>query len=241
MSSPQNMYDSTFLQQLFDEMQDTYERVSNITSLGFNLRWREQLVSKMNLQPTMVVADLMGGSGETWRFILPRIGKQAVLYNVDFSQAMCEYAHVRREQLGSGNINILQEDALDSSIPDASVDAIVCIYGVKTLAPSLYENLAVEAKRILKPDGTFGLVEISVPNFAMLRLPYMVYLHWIVPMVGALLLGNHENYRMLSRYMQNFQNCCALAETFEQAGFDITYHSFFFGCCTAVTGTQSRS
>jgi ubiquinone/menaquinone biosynthesis C-methylase UbiE len=69
-------------------------------------------------------------------------------------------------------------------------------------------------------------------------LPYMLYLRWVVPLVGSLLLGNHENYRMLSRYTEAFQNCQALTEAFKQSGFDVTYHSFFFDSCTAVIGKQ---
>lgn len=231
-----NIYHVEFLQNLFDEMQSTYERVSNITSFGFNLRWRRQLVNAMNLKSGMVVADLMGGSGETWQYILPKIGDEGELWNVDFSRAMCDFAHKRHARIPQSQIHILQEDALSSSIPDHSVDAVLCIYGIKTLNPDLYASFAQEIQRILKPDGRYGLVEISVPSFILLRLPYMLYLRLIIPIFGFLLLGNHRNYRMLSRYTSHFQNCHAIAQVFAQQGLVTNYHHFFFGCCSAVTG-----
>ncbi|MEO1288344.1 MAG: class I SAM-dependent methyltransferase [Chloroflexota bacterium] len=232
-----SIYDDKFVQDLFNEMQDTYERVSNVTSFGFNLRWRKQLVNQIGLESNMTVADLMGGSGETWRYIIPHLSDESLLYNVDFAQSMCDYAHIRHARMKNTNIKILQENALSSSIPDNSVDAVICVYGVKTLDPYHYESFVREIKRVLKPQGRFGLVEISVPKSALLRELYMFYLSQIVPIIGALLLGNHENFRMLSKYMQAFQNCETLAQVFEAHNFDVSYHNFFFGCCTALTGS----
>jgi demethylmenaquinone methyltransferase/2-methoxy-6-polyprenyl-1,4-benzoquinol methylase len=237
----QSIYDEQFIMNLFDEMQDTYERVSNVTSFGFNLRWRRQLIDLLKLQPGMIVADMMGGGGETWRYILPYIDQTGKLYNIDFSPQMCRSATERKEQLQHPGIHVLEENALHSSIADSSIDAVICVYGVKTLPPARYDDFVSEIQRILKPGGKFGVVEISVPPIALLRLPYMLYLSQVVPVIGALMLGNHENFRMLSRYMQAFQNCRDLAGCFSEQGFDIAYHLFFGGCCTAITGTHNAT
>lgn len=237
----QDIYEDDFLITLFDEMQNTYERVSNITSLGFNLRWRRQLIKLMNLKKGMAVADLMGGSGETWRYILPEIDAEGELWNVDFSSAMCDYAQVRLDAIGHDAVHILQENVFDSSIPNNHIDAVVCVYGIKTLNPTLYTSLVHEARRILKHGGQIGLVEISMPKWTLLRIPYLGYVRYLVPIVGATMLGNHRNYRMLSQYMAQFQNSRVLADVFAENGFDITYHEFFFGCGTAITGTFNDS
>jgi ubiquinone/menaquinone biosynthesis C-methylase UbiE len=69
-----DIYDTTFQQALFDEMQSTYEVVSTLCSFGFNRRWRRQLVRRLHLDPGLWMCDLMAGSGETWAYLLPLVG-----------------------------------------------------------------------------------------------------------------------------------------------------------------------
>lgn len=238
MSSTVNIYDDTYLKALFDEMQSTYERVCTITSFGFNRRWREQLVNLLGIRRGMQVSDLMTGGGETWMRILPRIGGEGTLVAVDFSTAMIQQARGRKRELGAENVIVLHEDALCSSIAPESVDAVACAYGVKTLSPLLQEQFVAEVRRILKAGGVFGLVEVSVPKFAPLRVLYMFYLGVIVPIVGRLLLGNPDNYRMLGVYTSHFGNCRELERLFAASGFDVRYQRYFWGCASGLVGVK---
>jgi demethylmenaquinone methyltransferase/2-methoxy-6-polyprenyl-1,4-benzoquinol methylase len=54
---------------------------------------------------------------------------------------------------------------------------------------------------MLKAGGSFGMIEVSLPRYLLLRGPYMWYLSRIVPLIGRRLLGNPDNYRMLRRYV----------------------------------------
>jgi demethylmenaquinone methyltransferase/2-methoxy-6-polyprenyl-1,4-benzoquinol methylase len=110
---------------------------------------------------------------------------------------------------------------------------------VKTLSPEGQRKFVEEIRRILKPGGVFGLVEVSVPEFTLLRLPYMFYLTTIVPIFGRLLLGNPDNYRMLGVFTSRFGNCRELGEVFSTNGFDVCYHRYFWGCASGVVGTKT--
>lgn len=235
---PLPIYNDTYLQALFDEMQGSYERVSNITSFGFNLRWRQQLVQLLHLQTGMHVGDLMAGSGETWVYVLPEIDETGTLTAVDFSQRMVEEADKRKTRLRATNVRVLHENALCSSIENESVDVLLCVYGVKTLSVGEREAFAHEVQRLLKPGGMFGLIEVSVPSFKPLARLYLFYLGQIVPLIGKLLLGNPDNYRMLGAYVSAFGDCRPLESVFSMRGFCVQFHSFFGGCATALTGTK---
>ncbi len=217
-------------------MQNSYERVSTLTSFGFNRRWRWQLVERLGLQQGMHVGDLMAGSGESWMYLLPRIGQDGTLVAVDFSSEMMRQARARKQMLQAHNIVTLNEDVLDGSIPSESLDAVVCMYGVKTLSPQHQRQFVAEVRRILKPGGVFGLVEVSVPEADWLRVPYLFYLGVIVPVFGKLLLGNPDNYRMLGVYTAKFGNCRALERLFAASGFAARYERFFWGCASGVVG-----
>jgi ubiquinone/menaquinone biosynthesis methyltransferase len=238
MANTANIYDEFYQKRLFDEMQNTYERVSNLTSFGFNRRWRRQLVTLLNLQRGMHTSDLMTGSGETWLYLLPRIGDTGQLVAVDFSSEMVKHARQRQAQLGAENVMVLEENALCSSIASGSIDAAICVYGVKTLSPDQTTRFICEIKSILKDDGIFGLVEVSIPKFAPLRLIYLFYLNRVVPLIGKLLLGNPDNYRMLGTYLSRFGDCRNLESLFAANGFEVSYASFFWGCASALVGRK---
>lgn len=234
----QHLYEAEFLKNLFDEMQNSYERVSNLCSFGFNRRWRRQCVSLLPLFPDMTVCDMMTGTGESWMYILQRISSSGTLYSIDFSHVMVQNAARRKGRMPDFDIHLLEEDALASSLPDQSMDAVVSTYGVKTLAPQLRPALVSEIRRVLKPDGVFGLVEISLPPNPLLRWGYYSYLKYVVPLIGALFLGNHENYRTLSQYLIRFGNCRELKDVFESHGFDVQYVPLFGGCATVLIGKK---
>jgi demethylmenaquinone methyltransferase/2-methoxy-6-polyprenyl-1,4-benzoquinol methylase len=130
-----DIYDDGYLKALFDEMQSTYERVSTLTSFGFNRRWRRQVVERLGLRQGMRIGDLMAGSGESWMYLLPRIGRDGALVAVDFSSEMMRQANERKQALQAHNVVTANEDVLQSSIATQSLDAVVCVYGVKTLSP----------------------------------------------------------------------------------------------------------
>jgi demethylmenaquinone methyltransferase/2-methoxy-6-polyprenyl-1,4-benzoquinol methylase len=109
---------------------------------------------------------------------------------------------------------------------------------VKTLSTLHQRQFVHELSRILKPGGRFGLVEVSVPESRLLRIPYMFYLEVLVPVVGKLLLGNPDNYRMLGVYTACFSNCRKLERLFAASGFDVRYQRFFGGCASGVVGIK---
>ena len=98
--------------------------------------------------------------------------------------------------------------------------------------------VAREIERILKQSGTFSLVEISVPNSKMLRIPYMAYLRFCIPLVGKIFLGNPDNYRLLWAYTERFENFSFMKKCLEEAGLTVDSTQLFFGCATALYGTK---
>ncbi|MCC7246353.1 MAG: class I SAM-dependent methyltransferase [Saprospiraceae bacterium] len=232
------IYQPEFVKALFDEMSATYNTVNSITSFGFSTRWRRQCVRKVDLQPGNTVVDMMAGMGETWPYILPQTGSEGRLTGLDYSHAMLSFAQKRALEYADYQIVIHCEDALSSSIPSNSADVLVCSFGLKTLSPEQTILFAREISRILKPGGTFSLIEISVPPGFLLRWPYLFYLKYIIPLLGKILLGNPDNYRKLGIYTEAFGSCRSALTMFEQAGLDVRYESYFGGCASGLTGRK---
>ena len=222
-------YSSAYISGLFQEMARTYGLVNLITSFGFAVRWRRQCLAAITLPNNPIVVDLMSGMGE----LGTRLPRSAAITGIDFCPAMCEKA---RQNLPRATI--LECDALRSPLPENCADAVVSSFGLKTLAPDDFPRFAREVHRILKPGGAFSFLEISVPRHSMLKVPYMFYLHRVIPFLGRLMLGNPDNYRMLGLYTEAFQNCSRAAAAFAEAGLELTPSSFFFGCASGFHGRK---
>ena len=135
---------------------------------------------------------------------------------------------------------MLEEDVLANSIPAESVDVVVSSFGLKTFTSEQRAALARETARVLRPGGRFSYLEISVPPQGWLRRPYMFYVRFVVPVLGRLLLGNPDNYRLLGVYAEAFGNAAEFTEQCRAAGLKAEYKRYFFGCATGVAGEKAK-
>ena len=236
--SPQSIYEPEFVEKLFNEMSLTYERMNTITSFGFSNRWRKQCVHELAIEPGQVVIDLMTGMGETWDYICRRIGPDGTLMGVDFCEGMLRYADQKRQKkrFSSHTITIQKQNVLAGTIPAQSADHVVVSFGLKTFNEEQLRQLAFEIARILKPGGQFSCIEVSVPEPALLRSFYLFYLRRVIPLLGALFLGNPQTYRMLGIYCTQFKNTTQCWQLFQQAGLICWPTSYFFGCASGIVG-----
>jgi len=235
------LYDSRFVRNLFDEMAKTYDKVHYVTSFGFSVLWRKQCVGHLYISEGAVVYDLMTGMGECWPYILKNIGNKGKLVAVDFSDQMIKGAGTRIAKGKFENVVLLQRDILDSGMEDASSDHIVSAFGLKTFSDKQLEILAKEIHRLLKPGGSFSLIEISKPNNGLLNGLYLFYLKNIIPFLGKMFLGNPENYKMLGTYAEKFGDCSKALEFFQKAGLNVSYQKYFYSCATGIKGSRSLS
>lgn len=233
-----DIYNFDFVEKLFDEMSDTYETVNYITSFGFSRRWRNQFVKKVDIKTGMVVCDMMCGMGECWLAVAANLSPNDHLLAIDFSDKMLQHARKQSQKFPHLNIQIHKQNALANTLADESVDCIISGFGLKTFSNEQKKLFASEIKRILKPKGTFSLVEISVPQGWLLKKLYMFYLKQIIPILGRILLGNPDNYRMLGIYTEKFGNCEAMKEILLTEGLQVTYHQYFFGCASGISGIK---
>jgi ubiquinone/menaquinone biosynthesis methyltransferase len=234
-----DIYDTKYIEELFDEMAKSYEKVNYVTSFGFSKRWRRQFVENARISAETTVCDLMCGMGECWSAILKRMSGNSRLVAVDLSGGMLKGAFKRKDKFANHTIAIHKQNALENDLETEFADSVVSAFGIKTFSDEQKEILAAEIWRILKPNGTFSLIEVSVPNNALLKSTYMFYLKRIIPFIGRIFLGNPENYKMLGVYTEKFGNCRKMKEILEKQGFTVDYHDYFFGCATGLSGTKA--
>ena len=93
----QNIYDPTFVNQLFENMSGTYNRTNIVTSFGFCLHWRRQCVNAIPISANMPVVDLMTGIGEAWPYILLCTKSKRKTTGIDFCKGMVRFQENRKK------------------------------------------------------------------------------------------------------------------------------------------------
>lgn len=234
------LYDADDVRQLFDRMAASYDRMNVALSLGFAARWRRQLLRLVGAtgSPRRVL-DLMSGRGETWTEIERRL-PQAEITAVDFSAQMMAHAQVRSRTRFGGRVRLRREDALNGTAERASFDVVVSAYGLKTFDAPQLERLAAEVERVLRPGGSFAFIDVTEPAGRALRIAYLAYVRWIVPLAGILLLSDPTEYRMLHRYLTAFGDGSRAVEAFRsRPGLHVEVRRHFFGCATSISGRRA--
>jgi ubiquinone/menaquinone biosynthesis C-methylase UbiE len=215
-------------------MASTYGHVNLISSFGFSARWRHQTVAGLPLASANCVVDLMSGMGELWRSLAAVLPASARVVGVDISPEMARRTH----RGWHFPVEVCVADALAWDNGSAFADVVVSSFGLKTFDREQQRRLAHAVARMLKPGGTCSFVEISVPRFFPLRAAYMFYLKRLIPLVGRVMLGNPDCYRMLGVYTQAFENATHFASCLSEAGLEVVSVSYFFGCATGARGVK---
>ncbi|QBN18414.1 class I SAM-dependent methyltransferase [Flavobacterium nackdongense] len=234
-----NIYNPEYVKGLFNKMSSSYERMNFITSFGFSIRWRRQFLETFKqTQHKAEIIDLLTGMGETWNATKNKL-PNSTLTVLDFSDGMLKYAKQKSETKYNNEIIVLQQDILKNKLPSNHYDFVTCAFGLKTFNDEQLNVLALETKRILKSGGQFSFIEVSKPNNRILKTLYGFYLGKIIPILGRLLLGNPEEYKMLWQYTNKFDNAKKATEIFADTGLKTEFNSYFYGCATGFYGTKT--
>lgn len=234
------IYEPKFVEKLFDKMSSSYSKMNYITSFGFSERWRRQCIEEIEIEKGKIVVDLMTGMGECWKHILKNSSKDSRLIGLDFSAQMINRAKINKSNFNKATIEILKENVFDNSIATETADFVVSGFGLKTFSAEQLDKLANEINRILKPNGKFSLIDVSVPKSRILKPFYMFYLKKIIPILGKAFLGSPETYKMLGVYTEEFVNSKNVYNIFDRPEFEIEYVEYFYGCATGIKGRKIK-
>lgn len=238
----QDIYDPAFVAHLFDRCSSNYRRWSAVSSFGFIYLWRRQCVARLfePSQDKTTIVDLMAGTGEIWPHLLRRFPKLGTITALDISHRMHTEAVESLHGEYAEKISHLEADALQTDLPKNYADLVVSTFGLKTFNTKQQTILANQIARILKPGGSFSLIEASDPKGWIFRPFYRFYLDRVLPQVEKLFLNGAEDFSMIGTYTRNFENCAHMAQALSHAGLEVTFKKHFFGCATSVAGRKLK-
>ncbi len=237
-----DIYAPAFVADLFDRCSGNYRWWSAVASFGFTFIWRRQCVGLlMPDQPKGAkVIDLMAGTGEVWPHLLRRFPDLGTITAIDISHQMHLHAVNRLHGPRAKRITHFEANALTADLPGLQADMVVSTFGLKTFNKDQQTILARQIATLLKPGGTFALIEASDPKGRVLRPMYRFYLDRLMPIIERLFLKGAHDFSMIGAYTNRFEDCSHMAAALRAEGLDVTIGRHFFGCATSVSGTRRQ-
>jgi len=124
------------------------------------LHGRDELFQKLPSTPGGVWVDLGAGTGENAEHWGPRLAEFSHVYLVDLSPSLLKVADERIRAREWTNVSTAHGDATQFVPAEGAADVVTCSYSL-TMIPDWFAAID-QAYRILKPGGTFGVVDFFV-------------------------------------------------------------------------------
>jgi demethylmenaquinone methyltransferase / 2-methoxy-6-polyprenyl-1,4-benzoquinol methylase len=217
---------------LFDRIAWRYDLFNRISSFGLDVSWRRRLAASLKDQKQLKVLDLATGTGDLLLSMFDTGCDFLSAVGIDTSSQMLALAKDKfyRRDL-THKVSLKQADVLSLDFPDGQFDAAICAFGVRNFTDT--DAALKQMFRVLKPGGRLRILEFSLPKNAILKMLFLFYLRFVIPIIGKIITGNYAAYRYLNKTIETFpcgENFCRLVQS---AGFsDVQGVPLTFGTVT---------
>ena len=205
------------VQQMFDNIAPTYDKLNHILSLSIDKMWRRRVVRKVRRMKPEKIMDLAPGTGDL-AIKLAQAMPKAKIMGVDLSENMLAVAaeKVRRKGLDD-HIALYQGDAENLEVADGVLDVVTVAFGVRNFG-NLEKGLS-EIMRSLRSGGHIVVLEFSTPRNFLVRKCYQFYSNHIMKPVGGLVSKDRKAYDYLPDSIVEFPDRERFLEIMGRTGF----------------------
>jgi demethylmenaquinone methyltransferase/2-methoxy-6-polyprenyl-1,4-benzoquinol methylase len=180
--------------QMFDKVSSNYDFLNRLLTFGIDISWRKKVVKFVQNHKAKRILDIATGTGDL-AIMLAKINPEKVI-GLDISEGMLEVGKKKVDRLNlNDKIEMILGDSEKLPFEDQFFDAITVGFGLRN-----FENLEQGLKeiyRVLRPKGTFVVLETSQPNKFPIKQGFTFYSKYIIPTVGKLFSKDKNAYQYL--------------------------------------------
>ncbi len=186
---------------MFDTISGDYDGLNRVISFGIDIKWRKKVVKIVKENNPDTILDIATGTGDLAINLAETNATK--ITGLDISSGMLEIgkAKIKNKALDS-KIEMILADSENMPFEDNSFDAITVAFGIRNFES--LENGLKEIYRVLKPNGTFVILETSMPTKAPYLQGYKFYTKNILPLIGKLFSKDRSAYKYLSESASAF-------------------------------------
>ena len=213
---------------MFNDIAPTYDKLNHILSLNVDKRWRRKAVmcvkKALSDIERPIVLDVACGTGDS-SIQLAKNLEHTRIHAIDISEKMLEIGKKKVENLKyeeKMKISFTNSSAENIVFHDDVFDAVFVAFGVRNFSDR--EKGLKEIIRVLKPEGTLVILELSEPQNIIIRWFYNLYFKNILPFIGKCISGNKEAYRYLQKTVEKFPMPKEFMLTLQDVGYQYIKH-----------------
>ena len=205
------------VQQMFDNIAPTYDKLNHILSLSIDKMWRRHVVRKVRRMKPEKIMDLATGTGDL-AIKMAKAMPKAKIMGVDLSEKMLAVAaeKVRRKGLDD-HIALYQGDAEQLDVTDGVLDVVTVAFGVRNFG-NLELGLS-EIMRSLRSGGHIVVLEFSTPRNWFVRKCYQFYSNHVMKPVGGMVSKDRKAYDYLPDSIVEFPDRERFLDIMHRTGF----------------------
>lgn len=207
-----------WLRGMFSRIAPRYDLTNTIISAGLDHLWRRRLAQCVVRHAPHIILDVACGTGGVMAQVARYCAPSTRLIGVDFTEGMLRVGQTRLTPRAQRHRPALcVGDAQHLPHPDASVDAITMMFGVRNFDDPA-AGLA-ECYRVLRAGGYLCLVEFTWPRQRAVQLLYHGYLRYLLPCLAWPLCGERAAYGYLRDSVLAFRPHADLTPLLQHTGF----------------------
>ena len=197
---------------MFDLISPTYDRINRILSFGMDQNWRKELNNHLPKKEHLQILDLATGTCDQVLALLESPASIESITGIDLSQEMLEIAKKKIPE----KVKFIRADAEKLPFQSLSFDVATFSFGIRNVTSPIAS--LQEIHRVLKPNGRCLILEFSMPRKS-IRWAYLVYLRYLLPLIGGLLSRKYKAYRYLNQTIETFPSGKEFCHLMEKAQF----------------------
>jgi len=221
---------------MFNNISKDYDGLNRVISFGIDVSWRKKVVKIVSQNNPKQILDIATGTGDL-ALMMAKLNPTKII-GLDISEGML---NVGREKIAKVNlsekIEMVVGDSENMPFEDNTFDAITVSFGVRNF--SKLDKGLTEIRRVLKPNGTFVVLETSNPTKFPFKQGYRFYTSFILPIIGRVFSKDKVAYSYLSESANSFPFGVAFDNILQKNGFINTeYKPVTFGVATIYSATK---
>jgi demethylmenaquinone methyltransferase/2-methoxy-6-polyprenyl-1,4-benzoquinol methylase len=225
------------VQQMFSDVAPRYDLLNHVLSCNVDRIWwwrAARTFAHILQRPNARVLDLCCGTGDMTLALRRRAGNaENQIVGADFVHAMLVRAAPKTVKK---NVLLLEGDALQLPVGDATFDLVTSAFGFRNLAN--YDAGLQEIHRVLISGGEVGILDFSEPK-GLLGKIYRLYFRHILPRIGSLISGVRGPYAYLPASVERFPEPAEMLGRMHAAGFsEVSWTPYSFGIAGLFRGKK---